>query len=230
MKKTKCSKALAVVETSSLPSSDVVEIVNENPNPARRTVPVALRRKLGPLNPLFDLPGKLQMELFKWMRDALRTKVILQMLQERGVSGISPLQLNDFYQNEAQERCELRQLRGAQEARALMNIVEKHKVAYSPATLAALEQEIFRQVSSGETEPGSIAKMGALFLKVRGNLRADEMHQLRSEKLRRELQGQIDHALERLAAEVDKHPGTRGAFDALRLELANSLVNAEEGP
>ena len=184
--------------------------------------------KVRSVNPLVDLPGALKMNLLKWQRNSIHDDAILQMLDEAGVQGITPLQLTDFFQFESQQDIETRFTRAALEANSLIRAVEKTSPKFCPATLAALEQEIFRQISNGEAEPAAISKLGALFLKVRSHLRADEIHILRSEKLRRELQGQIDHALEKLADEVAKNPAIQGTFDVLRLELANTFVSAGE--
>ncbi len=55
------------------------------------------------------------------------------------------------------------------------------------------------------------------------------MQELKREKLRHELQEQIDHALEKLAEEVDRHPVAREAFEALRKELATSMEEGDMG-
>ena len=208
--------------------------------PARESAPVKLGRGKYPrnqmrkphetrsVNPLFDLPGDLQMKLFGWMRKIHHSDVILHMLAEEGVTGISEPQLADFFDFESRQQIEMRFLNAAREANALIKVVEKGSAPFSPATLAALEQEIFRQIASGEAEPASISKLGLLFLRVRGHLRADEMHILRSEKLRRELQGQVDHALEKLGEEADKQPGTQAALENLRSALADTFTRAAE--
>jgi hypothetical protein len=100
-------------------------------------------------------------------------------------------------------------------------------VRFSNGILAALGQEAFRQVASGEAEPQSMGRLATLFLKARSDERADQMQELKREKLQRELQGQVDHALEKLAEEVDKHPVARAAFEALRQELTATLEKVE---
>jgi len=196
---------------------------------ARTEQGLGLLPKRGAINPLLDLSDEFRCKLFLFMRDCPYTDAILQMLEENGVTEILPLHLEDFFQFEAQHQWGMRCQRGTQEANALIKMVEKHGVEYSPATLAALQQQVFSLISSGNADPDTIAKMGALFLKVKSHIRVDESHVLRQAKMRRELQGQIDLALEKLSEEVDKHPGTRGTFDALRKELATSLI-AEERP
>ena len=187
----------------------------KGPKPARRSV-----------NPLFDLPEKKRAELFAWLRECPYDDAVQHMLRDQGIAEASPEQLNDFFQFEAEQHWEKRIERAAYEANALVQLVERSPARFSSGILAALGQEAFRQIASGQVEPDAMGKLANLFLKARSDERADQMQELKREKLRHELQGQIDHALEKLAEEVDRHPVAREAFEALRKELATSL---EEG-
>jgi hypothetical protein len=189
---------------------------------------VSLLPERGTINPLLELPDETRSKLFDLMRVCPYTDTALQMLEEQGVTDVLPLHLEGFFESEGEHQWEVRCLRATQEANSLMKAVEKHVLPYDPATLQALQQQIFHLIASSQADPATIARMGTLFLKVRGNMRAEENHELRQEKFRRELQGQIDLALEKLAEEVDKHPATRSTFDALRQELATSLAQVEE--
>jgi hypothetical protein len=180
-----------------------------------------------PVNSLFDLPEEERAKLFVWLRECPFDDAVRQMLRDQGIVGVTPLQLNDFFQHEAEQHWEKRIGRAAEEANALVRLVEKSPVRFSAGILAALGQEAFRQIASGQVEPDAMGKLATLFLKARSDERADQMQELKREKLRRELQGQIDHALEKLAEEVDRHPVAREAFEALRKELATSMENAE---
>ena len=183
----------------------------------------------GIINPLLDLPDKTRSELFNVMRTCPFTDTALEILAENGVTDVLPLQLEISSNSRASNSGKCAANARRQEANSLMSAAEKHAVPNDPATLKALQQEIFAKlITSSQADPATIARMGTLFLKIRGNMRAEENHELRREKLRRDLQGQIDLALERLAEEVEKHPGTRGTFDALRKELATSLAQVEE--
>jgi hypothetical protein len=180
----------------------------------------------GSVNPLFDLPEEERAKLFVWLRECPFDDAVQQMLREHGLADASQSQLNDFFQFEAEQHWEKRIGRAAQEANALVRLVEKSPVRFSAGILAALGQEAFRQIASGQVEPDAMGKLATLFLKARSDERADQMQELKREKLRHELQGQIDQALEKLAEEVDRHPVAREAFEALRKELATSM---EEG-
>ena len=180
----------------------------------------------GSVNPLFDLAEEQRAKLFTWLRECPYDDAVQQMLREQGMAAATKAQLTDFFQFEAEQHWERRIGRAAQEANALVRLVEKSPVRFSSGILAALGQEAFRQIASGQVEPDAMGKLATLFLKARSDERADQMQELRREKLRHELQGQIDHALEKLAEEVEQHPAAREAFEALRKELATSMEEA----
>ena len=179
-------------------------------------------------NPLFDLPEEKRGRLFTWLRECPYDQAVLHMLADDGVPGITRAQLGEFFSIEADEVWEKRLGRAAVEANALVRLAEKSRVRFSAGILAALGQEAFRQIASGQAEPEAMGRIATLFLKARSDERADQMQELRREKLTRELQGQIEHALEKLAEEVDRHPEAREAFDALKKELERSVEDAEE--
>jgi hypothetical protein len=182
----------------------------------------------GSNNPLFDLPEEERGKLFAWLRECPYDDAVQQMLREQGMPEATGSQLLEFFQSEAENHWEKRISRAALEANALVQLVEKSPVRFSNGILAALGQEAFRQIASGQVAPEAVGKLATLFLKARNDERADQMQHLRREKLRHELQGQIDHALEKLADEVEKHPAAREAFEVLRGELSASRENAEE--
>ncbi len=188
---------------------------DKSPKPALRS-----------MNPLFDLPEEQRAKLFAWLRECPYDDAVQHMLRDLGIGEATPSQLNDFFQFEAEQHWEKRIGRAAHEANALVRLVEKSPVRFSAGILAALGQEAFRQIASGQVEPDAMGKLATLFLKARSDERADQMQELKREKLRHELQGQIDHALEKLAEEVDRHPVAREAFEALRKELAATLEEA----
>jgi hypothetical protein len=186
----------------------------------------AVKPPLRSVNPLFDLPEEQRAKLFIWLRECPYDDAVQQMLRDRGIAAVTRPQLNDFFQFEAEQHWEKRIGRAAQEANALVQLVEKSHARFSSGILAALGQEAFRQIASGQVEPDAMGKLATLFLKARSDERADQMQELKREKLRHELQSQIDHALEKLAEEVDRHPVAREAFEALRKELATSMEEA----
>ena len=188
--------------------------------------PDAVKPPLHSVNPLFDLPEEQRAKLFMWLRECPFDDAVRDMLRDQGIAEATPLQLSDFFQHEAEQHWEKRIGRAALEANALVQLVEKSPVRFSSGILAALGQEAFRQIASGQVEPDAMGKLATLFLRARSDERADQMQELKREKLRHELQGQIDHALEKLAEEVDRHPVAKEAFEALRKELATSMEEA----
>jgi hypothetical protein len=179
-------------------------------------------------NPLFDLPEEQRAKLFAWLRECPYDDAVQHMLRDQGIADATSSQLNDFFQHEAEQHWEKRIGRAAQEANALVLLVEKSPVRFSAGILAALGQEAFRQIASGQVEPAAMGRLATLFLKARSDERADQMQELKREKLRHELQGQIDHALDKLAEEVERHPEAKEAFEALQKELANTFEDADE--
>ncbi len=156
------------------------------------------------MNPLFDLPEEQRAKLLMWLRECPYDDAVQQMLRDQGITNATRAQMDDFFQFEVTQHWEKRIGRAAQEADALLQLVEKSPVRFSAGILAALGQEAFRQIASGRMEPDAMGKLATFFLKARSDERADQMQELKREKLRRELQGQIDHALEKLAEEVDR--------------------------
>jgi hypothetical protein len=179
-------------------------------------------------NPLLDLPEEQRAKLFAWLRECPYDDAVQQMLRDQGLPEATASQLNDFFEFQAEQHWEKRICRAAQEANALVQLVEKSPARFSTGILAALGQEAFRQIASGQVAPDAMGKLATLFLKARSDERADQMQELKREKLRHELQGQINHALEKLAEEVDRHPVARETFEALRRELANSMESSED--
>jgi hypothetical protein len=174
------------------------------------------------VNPLYDLSEEERSKLFAWLRECPYDDAVLQMLREQGLPEATREQLNDFFEFEAEQHWEKRLRRAAQEANALVRLAEECPVKFSAGILAALGQEAFRQIASGQVEPDAMGKLATLFLRARSDERVDQMQELKREKVRHELQGQVDHALEKLAEEVDRNPAAREAFEALRRELANA--------
>ena len=170
-------------------------------------------------NPLLDLPQQERGRLFAWLRECPYDEVVLKTLQEQGYPDIERKHLNDFFQVEADLHWQHRVGRAAQEADALVQLVERSPVKFSAGILAALGQEAFRQVASGNVAPESMGRLATLFLRARSDERADQMQELKREKMKHDLKDQFDEALEALAAEVDKHPAAARAFAELLREL-----------
>ena len=176
-------------------------------------------------NPLFELPEKTRSELFVWMRECPYRDAVHTMLKEKSIDDVTDDQIEEFFQSEAQLHWEMRLSRAGDEADALIRLAEESVPKFSAGMLTALGQEAFKMIVSREADPSAISKMATLFLKARGDKRADEMQELRREKVRHELQGQIEQAMERLFEEVEKHPEAQEPFDALRRILT---AKAEE--
>ena len=142
----------------------------------------AVRAPLRSANPLFDLSEEQRAKLFAWLRECPYDDAVRHMLREQGIADATPWQLDDFFQHEAEQHWERRIGRAAQEANALVQLVEKSPVRFSSGILAALGQEAFRQIASGQVEPDAMGKLATLFLKARSDERTDQMQELKREK------------------------------------------------
>jgi hypothetical protein len=171
------------------------------------------------INPLFNLPEDQTEKLFAWLRECPYHDAVKQMLADQGIEGVTDKELNEFFESEARTHWERRLQRAATEANALVSYVEQNPVKFSAGILAALGQEAFRQIASGQVAPEAMARMTHLFLKARADERSDQILELRREKLELDRRTQTEAALEAFAAEIEKHPGAREAFEALRAEL-----------
>jgi hypothetical protein len=149
------------------------------------------------------------------------------MIREKGLPEVSEDQISEFFAQEAEDHWLVRMSRAADEANALVRLAEDNVPKFSAGILAALGQEAFRQIVRGNVDPDTMSKLTKLFMQARSNERVDQMQELKREKLRHELQEQVEHALEKLAEEVERHPEAREAFEALRRELVEHAEKRE---
>jgi hypothetical protein len=170
-------------------------------------------------NPLLMLEEEQSSRLFVWLRECPYNDAVRQMMADQGITGVTDAELNEFFQSEARMHWERRLQRAATEANALVSYVEQNPVKFSAGILAALGQEAFRQIASGEVAPEAMARMTNLFLKARADERSDHLLDLRREKMELDRRTQTEAALESFAAEIEKHPAARTAFEALKAEL-----------
>ena len=180
-----------------------------------------MEEKMGP-NPLANLPEKERAELFTQLRDCPYHEVMVEALRAKGIETTAQ-QLKFFYHDEARHHWETRIARAALEANALIQLAEENPTNFSSGILAALGQEAFRQIASGQAQPEAINKMALLFLRAKADERADQLGELKREKLRLEIRGNLNLALEQLSDEVNKRPAAREKFEALR----NALTGEE---
>jgi hypothetical protein len=173
-------------------------------------------------NPLLRLPERQRSELFVWLRECPYEDAVRAMIRKKKLPEVTPFQIDQFFQLEAENQWRTRTGRATQEASALVRLAEDSVPKFSAGILAALGQEAFRQVVRGDIDPDTVGRWAALFMKARSDERTDQMQELRREKLRHDLQEQIEHALEKLAEEVERHPEAREAFEALRRELTEN--------
>jgi len=74
-------------------------------------------------NPLFDLPEEQRAKLFAWLRECPYDDAVRHILKDQGLAEVTPDQLSDFFQQEAENHWERRIERAAYEANALVRLV-----------------------------------------------------------------------------------------------------------
>ncbi len=173
-------------------------------------------------NPLLKLADMERSQLYVLLRECPHAATANEVLRQRGIAAITTPQLQEFLDEEAYHYWEIRSACAAREAGALVHVAEKSLPVLSTGILAALGQEAFKQVSSGNADPAAMSRIVSLFFKARGDGRTDEMHELKCRKLLGELEGRLGQAFANLAEEVKHHPAAQEAFDALQRELAEN--------
>jgi hypothetical protein len=170
-------------------------------------------------NPLFDLPDEQKSRIYSWLRNCSYMDAAQDMLKGEGITGVSDKQIAEFNDEEGYHHWQMRIARGASEANAIVRLVEEVRPDYPAGILHGLGQEVFRQVSAGNMDPGVVTKLGAFFLKVRSDERTNLMQGLKRQKVERELEGSVHEALQNLSRQVQDQPAAREAFEALCHEL-----------
>ncbi len=173
-------------------------------------------------NSLLDLPDGLRSKLYVLIRDCPVLETVNELLARHKLEAINEDQLTEFLNEEHLHHWELRAVRARNEADTVVRTLEKSVPAFSAGMVAALGQEAFRQVVSDSADPGVMSRIVTLFIKARGHLRTDEMHELKREKLLGELDDRIAQALQNLAEHVKDHPAAQEAFEALQREMAET--------
>jgi hypothetical protein len=186
----------------------------------------AERRAENPPNPLFGLPEKERATVFAFLRACPYDDAVRHLVRDMGLAEVTQAQLTEFFEVEVRQHWEKRIERAAVEANALVRLVEANPASFSSGILAALGQEAFRQIASGEAEPESMNRIATLFMKARADDRSEQLLALRREKTQHEMRSLTDHALDKFAEEVEQNPGARLALEALRRELHSGLEGA----
>jgi hypothetical protein len=173
-------------------------------------------------NPLLDLPEERRRQLFKKLRECPLDDEIQEMLCADELPGVTRAQVMEFFRHEAENHWTKRIERAGLEADAIVRLAEGSSRRISSAILAALGQEAFRQIASGDMTSDAMNRMAAIFLRARADDREDQIHLLKHEQLRQDLLGRINLALEKFSEEIERHPGLRALFDELQRELSKT--------
>src|SRR5471030_1661706 len=99
----------------------------------------AARRAAEPRrNPIFDLTEEKRAKIFSFLRDCPYDDAVQQMTRDMGVETVTPAEVTEFFQLEAEDHWQKRIERAALEASALVQLVEQNPVRFSSGILAAL--------------------------------------------------------------------------------------------
>jgi hypothetical protein len=172
-------------------------------------------------NPLLGLPTQKKEKVFSQLRDCKLTDEAVQ--QKTGIAGLSKRQVKQFFAKYADEFWTRRVGRAADDANALIRVIRKNPVEFSEGVLAALGQEVFRQVAGGKVEPGVLVQFTQLFARKRADERAERALIARLEKQKEDMRSNMERALDSFVAELGKNAAARKAFDVLRTELLGDL-------
>jgi len=173
------------------------------------------------LNPLLSLPKKKKDQIFFLLRNFKLTDDTLR--QQTGIAGLTQRQVDQFFAKYADEFWTQRVERAADEANALIRLVQKNPVEFSDGVLAALGQEVFRQIASGKVEPGVLVQFTQLFARKRADDRAERALIARLEKQKQDMRSKMELALDSFIAEVGKNPVAQKAFGILKTELLGDM-------
>jgi hypothetical protein len=173
------------------------------------------------LNPLLSLPTEKKEQIFVHLR---KCKLTDEAVRKRtGIAGLTKRQVNQFFAKYADEFWTKRVERAANEATALIRLVRKNPVEFSEGVLAALGQEVFRQVASGKVEPGVLVQFTQLFARKHANDRAERALIARLEKQKEDMRSKMELALDSFVSELGKNPTAHAAFEVLKAELLGDV-------
>ena len=173
------------------------------------------------MNPLLSLPTKKKEQIFSLLRKCKVTDEAVQ--KQTGIAGLTRWQVEQFFAKYADEYWTMRVKRASNEANALIKLVQKNPVEFSEGVLAALGQEVFRQIASGKVEPGVLVQFTQLFARKRADDRAERALIARLEKQKQDMRSKMELALDSFIAEVGKNPVAQKAFGVLKTELLGDM-------
>jgi hypothetical protein len=177
------------------------------------------------LNPLLSLPTKKKEKMFALLRKCQETDESVQ--KQTGMAGLTKRQVDQFFAKYADEFWNKRVGRAANEANALIRLVRKNPVEFSEGVLAALGQEVFRQIASGKVEPGVLVQFTQLFARKRADDRAERALIARLEKQKEDMRSKMERALDSFVCELGKNAAAQKAFEILKTELLGDVDKLE---
>ena len=179
-------------------------------------------------NPLLSLPQEQKENLFIWLREGSDHDAIKLRLQDAGLPSATKSQVDSFFTEYARDRWTSRLGRAADEADAIISQVRLSRGQIPEATLVALGQEAFSQISSGKATPEDLARYTSIFLRAREYDRSERALELQIKKFQLSRRNATEKALDAFAHELPQNPAALAAFQNLKNQLLDQTDHLEE--
>jgi hypothetical protein len=181
-------------------------------------------------NPLLSLTQEQKEKLFILVREAAHLEAINLHVREYGISSVTKTQVDSFFTAYARERWTGRLGRAADEADAIISQVRRSRGQIPEATLAALGQEAFSQISSGKASPEDLTRYTSIFLRAREYDRSERALDLQTKKFHLAQRNATEKALDAFARELPQQSAALAAFENLKNQLLDQTDRLEEAP
>jgi hypothetical protein len=181
-------------------------------------------------NPLLTLTQEQKEKLFILIREGGHQEAVKLRLEEYGVASYTKSQVDLFFLEYARDRWTDRLGRAADEADAIIAQVRQKRGQIPEATLIALGQEAFSQISSGKATPEDLARYTSIFLRAQEYDRSERALDLQTQKFQLARRNATEKALDAFARELPQNPAALAAFENLKAQLLDQTHHLEELP
>ena len=179
-------------------------------------------------NPLLSLPQDKKENIFIWLREGSDHEAINLRLRDHELPAATKDEINFFFTEYARDRWTNRLGRAAQEADAIISEVRRSGGQIPEATLVALGQEAFSQISSGKIKSEDLARYTSIVLRAREHDRSERALDLQTQKFHHARLNATEKALDAFARELPQNPAALEAFQNLKAQLLDQTDRLEE--
>ncbi len=170
-------------------------------------------------NPLLSLSQEQKENIFIWLREGSDHEAINLRLRDHELPAATADEINVFFTEYARDRWKNRLGRAAEEADAIIDQVRCSGGQIPDATLVALGQEAFSQITSGKTKPEDLARYTSIVLRALEHNRSERALHLQTQKFHHARRNATEKALDAFAKQLPKNPEALAAFENLRDQL-----------